>query len=68
MGAAFAMFRNVDEDKKSAYKSMFISAALATFLTGVSEPLEFMFMFISPVLYLIYAIFSRIRFCFSRYH
>lgn len=43
MGAAFAMFRNVDSDKKSAYKSMFISAALATFLTGVSEPLEFMF-------------------------
>ena len=36
MGAAYAMFRNVDNDKKSAYKSMFVSAALATFLTGVS--------------------------------
>ncbi|MTP85779.1 PTS transporter subunit IICB, partial [Turicibacter sanguinis] len=53
MGAALAMYRNVDTDKKAAYRSMFLSAALATFLTGVSEPLEFMFMFISPVLYLI---------------
>lgn len=65
MGAAFAMFRNVDSDKKSAYKSMFISAALATFLTGVSEPLEFMFMFISPVLYLIYAILAGLAFALA---
>ncbi len=65
MGAAFAMFRNVDEDKKTAYKSMFISAALATFLTGVSEPLEFMFMFISPVLYLIYAILAGLAFALA---
>ena len=65
MGAAFAMFRNVDSDKKSAYKSMFISAALATFLTGVSEPLEFMFMFISPVLYLCYAILAGLAFALA---
>lgn len=62
MGAALAMYRNVDKDKKVAYGSMFISAALATFLTGVSEPLEFMFMFISPVLYLIYAILAGLAF------
>lgn len=62
MGAGFAMFRNVDADKKSAYKSMFISAALATFLTGVSEPLEFMFMFISPVLYICYALLAGLAF------
>lgn len=62
MGAAFAMYRNVDKDKKSAYGSMFISAALATFLTGVSEPLEFMFMFISPVLYFVYAILAGLAF------
>lgn len=65
MGVAFAMFRNVEADKKSAYKSMFISAALATFLTGVSEPLEFMFMFISPVLYLIYAILAGLAFALA---
>ena len=62
MGVAYAMYRNVDGDKKSAYRSMFLSAALATFLTGVSEPLEFMFMFISPVLYLIYAILAGLAF------
>ncbi len=65
MGAAYAMFRNVDNDKKSAYKSMFVSAALATFLTGVSEPLEFMFMFISPVLYLCYAILAGAAFALA---
>jgi len=62
MGAALAMYRNVDKDKKAAYGSMFISAGLATFLTGVSEPLEFMFMFISPVLYLVYAILAGLAF------
>ena len=65
MGVAFAMFRNVEGNKKLAYKSMFISAALATFLTGVSEPLEFMFMFISPVLYLIYAILAGLAFALA---
>jgi len=62
MGAVFAMYRNVDSGKKSAYRSMFISAGLATFLTGVSEPIEFMFMFISPILYLIYAILAGFAF------
>ncbi|MTL62136.1 PTS transporter subunit IICB [Turicibacter sanguinis] len=65
MGAALAMYRNVDTDKKAAYRSMFLSAALATFLTGVSEPLEFMFMFISPVLYLIYAFLAGLAFALS---
>ena len=65
MGAAFAMFRNLEGDKKFAYKSMFVSSALATFLTGISEPLEFMFMFISPVLYLIYAILAGLAFALS---
>ncbi|MTK69348.1 PTS transporter subunit IIBC [Turicibacter sanguinis] len=65
MGAALAMYRNVDTDKKAAYRSMFLSAALATFLTGVSEPLEFMFMFISPVLYLIYAVLAGLAFALS---
>ena len=44
---------------------MFFSAALATFLTGVSEPLEFMFMFISPVLYLCYAILAGLAFALA---
>lgn len=62
IGAAFAMYRNVDEDKKSKYKSMFLSAGLAVFLTGVTEPLEFMFMFVSPILYGVYAVITGIGF------
>ncbi|WP_165212248.1 PTS transporter subunit IIBC [Streptococcus tangpeifui] len=55
MGMTVAMYRNVDPDKKKKYKSMFISAAAATFLTGVTEPLEYMFMFAAMPLYLVYA-------------
>ncbi|KYP19863.1 PTS transporter subunit IIBC [Streptococcus parauberis] len=56
MGIAFAMYRNVDEDKKTKYKMMFISAAAAVFLTGVTEPLEYMFMFAALPLYIVYAV------------
>ena len=62
IGAALAMYRNVDADKKKKYKSMFLSAGLAVFLTGVTEPLEFMFMFVSPILYGAYAVITGIGF------
>ncbi|MGX7329091.1 PTS transporter subunit IIBC [Enterococcus bulliens] len=55
MGMALAMYRNVDLDKRAKYKSMYLSAALAVFLTGVTEPLEFMFMFAAVPLYVVYA-------------
>lgn len=55
MGMTLAMYRNVDADKRHLYKSMFVSAALAVFLTGVTEPIEFMFMFAAVPLYLVYA-------------
>lgn len=56
MGLTLAMYRNVDKDKRNAYKSMYLSAALAVFLTGVTEPLEFMFMFAAVPLYVVYAV------------
>ena len=62
IGAALAMYKNVDADKKKKYKSMFLSAGLAVFLTGVTEPLEFMFMFVSPILYGAYAVITGIGF------
>lgn len=65
MGIAFAMFRNVDKEKRSKYKPMFLSAALAVFLTGVTEPIEFMFMFIAPVLYVVYAITTGLAFALA---
>ncbi len=55
MGMTLAMYRNVDADKRHLYKSMFVSAALAVFLTGVTEPIEFMFMFAAVPLYVVYA-------------
>lgn len=65
IGIAFAMYKNVDKDKKTKYKSMFLSAGLAVFLTGVSEPIEFMFMFISPVLYGIHSVITGISFALA---
>lgn len=55
MGFTLAMYKNVDSDKRKQYKSMYVSAALAVFLTGVTEPLEFMFMFAAVPLYVVYA-------------
>ncbi len=62
IAAAFAMYKNVDHDKKTKYKSMFLSAGLAVFLTGVTEPIEFMFMFAAPVLYGVYAVIAGLAF------
>ena len=55
MGIVVAIYRNVEPDKKEKYKGMLVATALATFLTGVTEPIEYMFMFIATPLYLIYA-------------
>lgn len=65
IGAAYAMYRNVDADKKAQYKPMFLSAALAVFLTGVTEPIEFMFMFVAPVLYVVYAVLAGVAFALA---
>ncbi|MFC0523065.1 PTS transporter subunit IIBC [Pontibacillus salicampi] len=62
IGIAYAMYKNVDQDKKNKYKSVFLSAGLAVFLTGVTEPIEFMFMFAAPLLYVVYAINTGIAF------
>ncbi|EGP4968430.1 PTS glucose transporter subunit IIABC [Enterococcus faecium] len=65
MGLALAMYRNVDLDKKSKYKSMYFSAALAVFLTGVTEPLEFMFMFAAVPLYIVYSVIQGAAFAMA---
>lgn len=65
IGAAYAMYRNVDAEKKAQYKPMFLSAGLAVFLTGVTEPIEFMFMFVAPVLYVVYALMAGAAFALA---
>ena len=65
LGIALAMYRRVDADKRKNYKSMFISTALAVFLTGVTEPLEFMFMFCAMPLYIVYALLQGCAFAMA---
>lgn len=65
MGLAYAMYKNVDKDKRKQYKSMYFSAGLAVFLTGVTEPLEFMFMFAAMPLYGIYALIQGAAFAMA---
>ena len=65
LGIALAMYRRVDADKRAKYKSMFISTALAVFLTGVTEPLEFMFMFCAMPLYIVYAVLQGCAFAMA---
>ena len=65
LGIALAMYKNVDPDKRKRYRSMFFSTALAVFLTGVTEPLEFMFMFCALPLYIVYAILQGCAFAMA---
>jgi len=65
LGLSLGMYKNVDEDKKPKYKMIFFSAILAVFLTGVTEPIEFMFMFVAPVLYVIYAVLTGLAFALA---
>ncbi len=65
LGIALAMYRRTDSDKRKKYRSMFFSAGLAVFLTGVTEPLEFMFMFCAIPLYIVYAVLQGCAFALS---
>lgn len=50
-GAALAMYHCAKPEKKKIVGSLLFSAALTSFLTGITEPLEFTFLFVAPVLY-----------------
>lgn len=65
LGIALAMYRRVDADKRPQYRSMFVSTVLAVFLTGVTEPLEFMFMFCALPLYVVYAVLQGCAFAMA---
>ena len=65
LGVALAMYRRVDTDKRKNYRSMFLSTVLAVFLTGVTEPLEFMFMFCALPLYVVYAVLQGCAFAMA---
>ncbi|TDM10586.1 N-acetylglucosamine-specific PTS transporter subunit IIBC [Macrococcus lamae] len=55
-GAALAMYHSAKTQRKKAVAGIFLAGAVSAFLTGVTEPVEFVFMFVAPVLYLIHAV------------
>ncbi|MCZ9299179.1 N-acetylglucosamine-specific PTS transporter subunit IIBC [Corynebacterium hesseae] len=55
-GAALAMYLRADKSKRKVVGSLMAAGALASFFTGVTEPLEFSFMFVAPLLYVVHAL------------
>ncbi|TEW50680.1 N-acetylglucosamine-specific PTS transporter subunit IIBC [Psychromonas algicola] len=59
-GAALAIYMSARKENKEKVASIMIAAALASFFTGVTEPLEFSFMFVAPLLYFVHALLTGI--------
>jgi PTS system N-acetylglucosamine-specific IIC component len=55
-GACLAMYRTARSERRAAVAGLLISLALTSFLTGVTEPVEFTFMFLAPILYALHAV------------
>lgn len=59
-GIALALYHCAYKEKRKEVKSLFIAAAVTAIVAGVSEPVEFIFLFAAPLLYLIYAILNGV--------
>ena len=55
-GAALAIYTTAKTENKQKVASIMLAASLASFFTGVTEPLEFSFMFVAPLLYVVHAL------------
>ncbi|MFW5630632.1 MAG: N-acetylglucosamine-specific PTS transporter subunit IIBC [Acetivibrio ethanolgignens] len=64
-GAALAMYHTAKDNKKKIASSLLLAAAFSSFFTGVTEPLEFSFMFLAPGLYLAHAVLTGISVAFA---
>lgn len=62
LGAALAIYHTAKPENKKKVSGFLISAALTSFLTGITEPLEFSFLFVAPFLYVIHALFDGLSF------
>ncbi|MFZ5969711.1 MAG: glucose-specific PTS transporter subunit IIBC [Bacillota bacterium] len=60
--AALAMYHEAREDKKKYVAGIMMSAALTSFLTGITEPIEFTFLFVAPALFAVHAVFAGLSF------
>ena len=61
-GAALAMYKTAKPEKKEAAAGLLMSAALTSMLTGITEPLEFTFLFVAPLLYVIHCVFAGLAY------
>ncbi len=62
LGAAVAMYKTARDDKKKAVEGLLLSAALTSMLTGITEPIEFTFLFVAPLLYGIHCVFAGLAY------
>lgn len=61
-GAALAMFHSVPRARRKAYLGLFLGVSLTSILTGITEPLEYMFLFVAPELYVIHCVYDGLSF------
>ena len=61
-GAALAMYKTAKSEKKEIVAGLLASAALTSMLTGITEPLEFTFLFVAPLLYAIHCVFAGLAY------
>ncbi len=61
-GAALAMYTCADSKKKKAAGGLLLSAALTSMLTGITEPLEFTFLFVAPALYVVHSVMAGLAY------
>ncbi|UXR82756.1 maltose/glucose-specific PTS transporter subunit IIC [Staphylococcus sp. IVB6214] len=62
LGAALAIYHTARPEKKKVVGGLMLSAALTSFLTGITEPLEFSFLFVAPLLYVVHAVLDGLAF------
>ena len=61
-GAALAMYKCARTEKRKVVGGLVLSAALTSMLTGITEPIEFTFLFVAPILYVIHCIFAGLAY------
>ncbi len=61
-GAALAMYRTAKPEKRKIVGGLLLSAALTSMLTGITEPIEFTFLFVAPLLYVIHCVFAGLSY------
>ena len=61
-GAALAMYKCAKPEKKKLVAGLLLSAAVTSMLTGITEPIEFTFLFVAPILYVIHCVFAGLAY------